>query len=115
MSSNVQQVTAFPAVKTGVVKHVTILDDHGHAHPSDPTHISRRAKDVVVWISGNGAKSTVVFASPAGSPFKEIVFHVGAGESVCSGLAREDANNGEYKYTVVGEKGANDPVVIIDN
>ncbi len=114
MSSNVQQVTTFPVTRTGVVKHVSILDDQGHINPSDPIHISRIAKDVVVWVSVNGRKATIVFASPAGSPFKESVFHVAAGESVCSDLVREDAGTGEYKYTVVGEKAANDPVIIID-
>lgn len=115
MSSNVQQVTTFPAVRTGVVRHVNILDNQGHVSPSDPIHISRLAKDVVVWVSGNNRKATIVFASPAGSPFKEAVFHLAAGGSVCSDLVRDAATNGEYKYTVVGEKGTNDPVIIIDN
>jgi hypothetical protein len=110
MSGNSQTV-AGQAI-AAVVKRVGITDDHGHVD-QDRVHLSRG--DAVEWQSMNGKKSTVEFRSSKGSPFQDKVFHVPAGGGCSSGTVRQEAPTGEYKYDVIGEKGANDPVVIIDN
>ena len=77
-------------------------------------HISKSAGEQVTWFSRK--KAIVVFASQDGSPFEETTFHVPAGGSVSSGPAKPTAEQDKpYKYTVVGEKGVNDPAVIIHN
>jgi hypothetical protein len=52
----------------------------------------------------------------SGSPFEKTTFHIPAGGSVSSGPAKATAEaEKRYKYSVVGEKGVNDPTVIIHN
>lgn len=77
--------------------------------------VSRSAGDEVTWYSDGTTPALVVFASRDGSPFLDTHFHVPAGGSVSSGPARDDAPIKAYKYTVVGDSGVNDPVVVVDN
>jgi hypothetical protein len=75
---------------------------------NETVHISKGAGEQVTWFSRK--KAIVVFASQDGSPFEETTFHVPAGGSVSSGPATPAAEHDKsYKYTVVGEKGVNDP------
>ena len=77
-------------------------------------HVSKSAGHQVTWFSPS--KATIAFSPKDGSPFKEATFHVPAGGSVSSGPAKAAAEAEKaYKYSVVGEKGVNDPTVIIHN
>lgn len=111
MSSNLQP-TAGRASTAATVKRVAIADDHGHVN-QDRIHLDRT--DVLEWTSMDGKESTVEFRSAKGSPFQAKVFHVPGNGSSPTAAVRQDAGTGEYKYDVIGEKGENDPVVIIDN
>ncbi|HKT52554.1 MAG TPA: hypothetical protein VJV96_19785 [Candidatus Angelobacter sp.] len=112
MSSNLQPSPGPSTAAT--VKKVGITDDHGHVE-EDKIHLSRGAGEAVEWVPMNGKKSTVVFRSSKGSPFQDKVFHVPADGNSLTATVRNDAATGEYKYDVIGEKGENDPVVIIHN
>jgi hypothetical protein len=94
-------------------------DRHVHAKEdgqvdNSTVHISKSAGHQVTWFSRK--KTIIAFASETGSPFEETTFHVPAGGSVSSGPAKPTAEaEKSYKYSVVGEKGVNDPAVIIHN
>jgi hypothetical protein len=111
MSSNLQP-TAGRASTAATVKRIAITDDHGHVD-QDTIHLSRG--DAIEWKSMNGKESTVEFRSDKGSPFQAKVFHVPGNGSSPTATVRQDAALAEYKYDVIGAKGENDPVVIIDN
>jgi len=85
---------------------VYITDDKGHV---DNDTVTVKAGDQVTWTARPGQQSTVVFDS---SPFGATTFTVPAGGSISSGTST--APNGNYKYTVHGKSGLNDPIVIID-
>jgi hypothetical protein len=112
MSSNLQPSSGPNVAAT--VKKVGITDDRGHVDAGE-IHLSRGAGDAVEWVSMNGKESTVAFRSSKGSPFQDKVFHVPANGSSPTATVRKDAATDEYKYDVIGEKGENDPVVIIHN
>jgi plastocyanin len=112
MSSNLQPSPGPSMAVT--VKKVGITDDHGHVE-TDEIHLSRGAGDAVEWVAMNGKQSTVAFRSVKGSPFQDKIFHVPANGNSPTATVRKDAETGEYKYDVIGEKGENDPVVIIHN
>jgi|SRR5215510_3740609 len=94
-------------------KNVQITSSDGKVN-LDSVTVSRDGGDEVTWVSDGTRKALIVFASPDGSPFQETHFHVPAGGSISSGPARSDAAYKAYKYTVIGETGVNDPVVIVD-
>lgn len=113
--SNSQRASALAEkpVETKATKHVHITSHQGHVDQHTVT-LSQRAGDEVTWFSHDNKKAMVVFASPDGSPFAESHFHVPAGGSISSGPAKTTAQMKGHKYTVVGESGVNDPVIIID-
>src|SRR6476661_3319006 len=94
-------------------------NDNRHVHAedngqvdNDTVHVSKSAGHQVTWSSTR--KAIIAFSSQDGSPFEEATFHVPAGGSVSSGPAKATAEAEKpYKYSVVGEKGVNDPTVII--
>jgi len=96
-------------------------NDNRHVHAedngqvdNDTVHVSKSAGHQVTWFSAS--KATIEFSSQSGSPFEEATFHIPAGGSVSSGPAKATAMaEKRYKYSVVGEKGVNDPTVIIHN
>jgi hypothetical protein len=96
-------------------------NDNRHVHAedngqvdNDTVHVSKSAGHQVTWFSASKAK--IEFSSQSGSPFEEATFHIPAGGSVSSGPAKATAMaEKRYKYSVVGEKGVNDPTVIIHN
>ena len=88
-------------------------EDNGQVD-NDTVHVSKSAGHQVTW-SSNG-KAVIKFSSQDGSPFEQAIFKVPAGGSVSSGPAKATAEaEKRYKYSVVGEKGVNDPIVIIHN
>ncbi|HXA84343.1 MAG TPA: hypothetical protein VNZ47_04665 [Candidatus Dormibacteraeota bacterium] len=94
-------------------------DRHVHAEADgqvdNPTvHVSKSAGHQVTWFSAS--KASIEFSSQSGSPFEKATFDVPARGSVSSGPAKPTAEAEKpYKYSVVGEKGVNDPTVIIHN
>ena len=99
---------------------ITGIDNrHVHAEANgqvdnDTVHVSKSAGHQVTWSSRS--KAIIAFSSESGSPFEETTFHIPAGGSVSSGPAKATAEaEKRYKYSVVGEKGVNDPTVIIHN
>jgi hypothetical protein len=98
-----------PPMKGGVPKHVKAADDGQVDQPT--VDLSKSAGDEVVWSSVKPAK--IAFEGVEGSPFDETTFRIPPGGSVSSGPARDDADLREYKYTVYGAGGKNDPTVII--
>jgi hypothetical protein len=100
------------------VVNTKVLEPHKvHTHDDGEVdqpviEISRSAKEQVTWFSKKGA--FIAFASPDSSPFHATTFQIPAGGSVSSGPARPNAEYKEYKYTVVGQIGVNDPRVIIN-
>jgi hypothetical protein len=96
-------------------------NENRHVHAEDngkvdneTVHVSKKAGHQVTWFSAS--KARIEFSSQSGSPFEEATFHVPAGGSVSSGPAKSTAEAEKpYKYSVVGEKGVNDPTVIIHN
>jgi len=90
--------------------HKVYTEDDGGVD-QDEIEISKSAKEQVTWFSKKGG--FIAFASEDGSPFNAATFQMPAGGSVSSGAVRPDAEYGEYKYTVVGQIGVNDPKVII--
>ncbi len=108
-----QEATARAHRRAAELKPVHITSDDGQVDVTEIT-INGPRKDEVTWFAHGAAGATIVFSSSDGSPFEEIVFTVPAAGSVSSGPATARAVAGKpYKYTVVGRKGANDPVVII--
>ena len=88
-------------------------EDNGQVD-NDTVHVSKSAGHQVTWSSRS--KAIIAFSSESGSPFQETTFHIPAGGSVSSGPAKATAEaEKRYKYSVVGEKGVNDPTVIIHN
>jgi hypothetical protein len=96
----------------GAHKDVHIIDNNGHVKP-DPVDIYKSSGDQVLWIADTGP--AVVEFSPTDCPFYKCNFNVAAGGSVPSGPIRDDAQAKRYKYSVKGQTGPNDPVVIIHN
>jgi hypothetical protein len=79
---------------------------------NDTVHVSKSAGHQVTWSSTG--KAVIEFSSQDGSPFEHSIFRVPAGGSVSSGAAKASAEEEKsYKYSVAGEKGVNDPTVII--
>ena len=79
-------------------------NDNRHVHAedngqvdNDTVHVSKSAGHQVTWSSRS--KATIAFSSESGSPLAK---------------ATAEAEK-RYKYSVVGEKGVNDPTVIIHN
>ena len=99
-------------IKGNEDRHVHAEDDGQVDNPT--VHVSKSAGHQVTWFSSG--KAIVAFSSQDGSPFAEATFHVPAGGSVSSGPPKATAEaEKSYKYSVVGEKGVNDPAVIIHN
>jgi hypothetical protein len=102
-----------------VIPMTRLEDRHVHAEEdgqvdNPKVHVSKSAGHQVTWFSTG--KAIIAFSSQDGSPFKEATFHVPAGGSVSSGPAKSTAEaEKSYKYSVIGEKGVNDPTVIIHN
>ena len=94
-------------------REVHIITDDGQVD-QDPVTISA-GTDQVTWTAHGAKKAIVVFASPDGSPFHDALFQVPAGGSVSSGPVKSTAAYQSYKYTVVGQVGVKDPVVIVQN
>jgi hypothetical protein len=94
-------------------KEVHITSHEGKVD-HDNIHLSQSGEDDVTWFSFDNKKAIVVFASPDGSPFAQSRFDVPAGGSTSSGPVTATAQKKNYKYTVIGEFGVNDPVIIID-
>ena len=113
MSSNPSSLTEVAQKSPKVSKHVHVTSDQGKVDQNE-VKLSRENGDDVTWHSYDNQKATVVFASPDRSPFLESHFYVPAGGTVSSGPVRSDALKKRYKYTVVGEGGVNDPIIIID-
>jgi hypothetical protein len=96
-------------------------NENRHVHAEDDgkvdnetVHVSKKAGHQITWSSRG--KAIIAFSSQDGSPFEEATFHVPVGGSVSSGPAKPTAEvDKSYKYSVVGEKGVNDPAVIIHN
>ena len=94
-------------------------NDNRHVHAedngqvdNDTVHVSKSAGHQVTWFSQK--KAIIAFSSQDGSPFTEATFHVPPGGSVSSGPPKATAEAEKpYKYSVIGEKGVNDPTVII--
>jgi hypothetical protein len=92
---------------------VHITSDDGQV--DEPSITISRSEDQVTWTAHGAKKALIVFATPDGSPFHDTTFQVPANGSVSSGPVKATALNQRYKYTVVGQIGVNDPVVIVDN
>jgi hypothetical protein len=112
MSSN-QNASALKESPAKGRKEVHITSHEGHVD-HDTIRLSQSAGEELTWYSHENKKAMIVFASPDGSPFAESHFSVPAGGSVSSGPVRGAAQKKSYKYTVIGECGVNDPVIIID-
>jgi hypothetical protein len=98
---------------TGIDNRHVHAEDNGQVD-NDTVHVSKSAGHQVTWSSRS--KAIIAFSSESGSPFEETTFHIPAGGSVSSGPAKATAEaEKRYKYSVVGEKGVNDPTVIIHN
>ena len=95
-------------------KEVHVTSHQGHVD-HDTIRLSKSAADEVSWFSYDNSDAIIVFASPDGSPFVGSQFYVSAGGSHSSGKIRTNAEKKAYKYTVVGDSGVNDPVIIIED
>ncbi|HMF90258.1 MAG TPA: hypothetical protein VKL40_06420 [Candidatus Angelobacter sp.] len=98
-------------------KKVKLISSNGQVDANAPI-IKFSAGDEIEWSSFQNESADIVFASKYGSPFTSARFQVPAGGSVSSGPAIKKPQNGkqdEYKYTVIGQGGLNDPVIIVDN
>ena len=105
--SYAQQRTTRAAPSTSV----DLTDNRGHVH-TDKVTIRRGSQ--VMWSSAGHGKAKIVFDTGTGSPFASTTFQVPRNGSVCSGPAVRGRGGKEFKYTVRGEKGHNDPVVAVD-
>lgn len=94
-------------------QEVHIITDDGQVD-QDTVTISA-STDQVTWTAHGEKKALIVFASPDGSPFHDTLFQVPAGGSISSGPVKSTADYKSYKYTVVGQVGVRDPVVIVQN
>ena len=97
--------TAAPA------KNIGLNNDHGGVDKEKVT-ISRGSE--VTWSSHGHGHATIVFDSPKGSPFACGTFYLPKDGSVSSGPAIRGGGGEEFKYTVHGKKGDNDPVIAVD-
>ncbi len=110
-----KQATARMLRRALTPKGVHITSDDGQVDQST-VEVSKSMAEEVTWFAYGGGGATIVFSSSDGSPFQESLFQVPATGSVSSGPAKATAvENKTYKYTVVGQAGANDPGVIIQN
>jgi hypothetical protein len=92
---------------------VHITSDDGQV--DQPSVTISRNLDQVTWTAHGAKKALIVFATPDGSPFHDATFQVPASGSVSSGPVKATALTQPYKYTIIGQIGVNDPVVIVDN
>jgi len=90
--------------------NIDLTDDHGHVN-KDTVTISRGTE--IVWSSAGHGNATIVFDGPNGSPFASNTFDL-RDKSVSSGPAIRGGSKEPFKYTVHGEHGVNDPVVVVD-
>lgn len=90
---------------------IDLNDDHGGVD-KDKVTISRGSE--VTWSSHGHGHATIVFDSAKGSPFACNTFYVPNGGSVTSGPAVRGGGKEEFKYTVHGKNGDNDPVIVVD-
>jgi hypothetical protein len=98
-----------------VHKSIHVIADDGTLDV-DTQHLNKGRLEQARWLSDTGNRSIIYFNKPEGSPFQETEFHVPAGGDVSSGPIRAGLKNGDtFRYTVVGQSGTNDPVIIIDN
>lgn len=90
---------------------VTVLDDDGRV---DKEVVHARRGEEVTWINNADHDVQIVFKQPG--PFtRSDAIVVPHGEHRPSGPQKNDAQTEhEYKYTVIGFKNNNDPIVIID-
>ncbi|HEY6970041.1 MAG TPA: hypothetical protein VJA94_12615 [Candidatus Angelobacter sp.] len=68
----------------------------------------------VTWFSNRHSQATIVFDKGQGSPFACDTFYVPAGGSVSSGPAVSGSAGTSFGYTVHGQAGHNDPVIVVD-
>ncbi len=102
-------------IKRGPQKDISAADDYGTVKPVNQ-HLSKKLNEQAQWNSDTGKRSIISFKRGNGSPFTDYRFIVPAGGSISSGPLRPGVNIGdEFKYKVTGEKGSNDPIIIIDD
>lgn len=97
-------------------QHIPIDDDTGSVSaPHDNKPISK-ANDQAVWDATrcNCGPFTVEFDTNH-FPFGQPTFHVAKGQKTGSGKVVHGEPGDEFKYTIRGPKGKNDPRVIINN
>jgi hypothetical protein len=97
-------------------QHIPIDDDTGHVSaPHDKKHISKK-NDQAVWdASACGCGPFTVEFDPNNFPFQHATFDVPKGQKKTSGPVVHGNPGDEFKYTIIGPKGKNDPRVIINN
>ena len=88
-------------------------EDNGQVD-NDTVHVSKSAGHQVTWSSRS--KAIIAFSSESGSPFEETTSIFLREEAFPADRPkRRRRPEKRYKYSVVGEKGVNDPTVIIHN
>ena len=98
-----------------VHKSIHVTGDNGSVDIHQQK-LSKGGSEQAKWISDTGKRSIIIFNKGNGSPFHDNEFHVPAGGEVISGPLRSGLNKDDpFGYTVVGQQGTNDPVIIIDN
>lgn len=106
------QATGIACDTSAIPKNIHITNDCGGV--DQPTVTVNRVLGEEITFFSNGTKALVIFASPDGSPFQEATFHVPAGGSVSTGPVQAGVASKSYKYTVVGQVGVNDPIIIVE-
>ena len=92
---------------------VTVRIDANGSVDKEKCHISKSKHEQIAWKSDT-EPFHIRFDF---TPFSAEIFHVPAGGKVESGPPRDDADEGEYPYTVIAEARAlasADPVIVVD-
>ena len=88
--------------------NVGLTNDHGGV---DKNSVTIKKGDSVTWSSKGHGGADILFDKGDGTPFSKPNFHCDSGGSVSSGPA---AKSGTFNYSVHGEHGNNDPVIVVD-
>ena len=98
-------------------QNVGLSDDHGgvdHDKVTIPGPKASGGAGSVTWSSNHFGGATIKFDKGDGSPFASTDFVVPADGSVNSGPAIRGGAKKPFRYSVYGEHGHNDPVIVVD-
>ena len=98
-------------------QNVNLSDDHGGVNQDKvgiPGAKAPGGPGSITWSSNHFGGATIKFDKGDGSPFASTDFVVPIDGSVTTGPAIANGPKKPFRYSVYGEHGHNDPVIVVD-